>query len=237
MISFVLLILVSSRAIEANHFNGGTITWTPVYPNDNSSSVLFTITQSYLWTASLIMCMTNVPVSTGGIYVSLNTNLTCVANCSTQGGYPNYIINSLTDCNFNSSLLDMLASQRSVNITLNESTYFWIANRGRAWRALENAAIPSPRRSFVSLIDLRRRSDGFINSAPVAQITSPQYVFVNKTAAIKIFVSDVNTDDDLRCRWSLKNRYKRRKHNDKLYIFCLNQICSSSIVLYDDAQD
>ena len=61
--------------------------------------------------------------------------------------------------------------------------------------------------SIVSLIDLIRRPDGLINTPPVAQISSPQYVIVNKTTSIKIPVSDVNAGDDVRCRWSANPRY------------------------------
>jgi hypothetical protein len=99
-------------------------------------------------------------------------------------------------------------SSRSVNFTLNVNNYFWAAYTGQAWRSLANAATNnSPSWSIASLIDLRRRPDGLINTPPVAQIASPQYVVVNTTTAIKIPVSDVNTGDDLRCRWSLSNKY------------------------------
>ncbi len=201
MIIWSLLILIWTNAIEGTHFNGGTITWTPVYPNSTSSSVLITITQSYSWVYPTVSCAPNIPTTGAGTY------LTCVGNCSTQGGYSTNPISILTDCTSLSTSLNMVSSQRSVNISFNVSTYFWIGYRGSAWRTLQNA-VPTGTGlwSIVSLIDLIRRSDGLINTPPTAHVASPQYVIVNTSTAIQIPVSDVNTGDDIRCRWSSKNR-------------------------------
>jgi hypothetical protein len=205
MIIWFLLISICANTIRASHFNGGTITWTPVYPNDNSSSVLITITQSYSWVYPTVPCTTNLPT------IGTITNLTCVANCTTQGGYPNNPISILTDCTSYSASLGIVQSQRSVNISLNISTYFWIAYTGSAWRPLQNVATGSNGWSIVSLIDLIRRPDGLINSPPVPHVISPQYVLVNTTTIINIPVTDANVGDDIRCRWSSQNRYCRRK--------------------------
>ena len=65
---------------------------------------------------------------------------------------------------------------------------------------------------FYSFIDLRMRPDGFINTPPTANVVSPQYVVVNKTAKISISVSDFNVGDDVRCRWSKYTPgYRRQK--------------------------
>ena len=194
---FILFILLWTNAVRSNHFNGGTITWAPVYPNSNSSSVLITVTQTYSWVYPTETCTNNIPLSSGG-----GVNLTCIANCSTQGGYATQTISIRTDCTSFSASLGLVFSERSVNITLNVSTYFWIAYRGMAWRSLENALTNNtPGWSITSLIDLRRRPDGLINTPPISQVASPQYVLVNTTTAINLLVSDVNSGDDLRCRW------------------------------------
>jgi hypothetical protein len=217
MFVWFLLILIWINAIEAAHFNGGTITWAPVYPSTNSSPILITVTQSYSYVYPTVLCTTNIPTS------GANVNLTCVGNCTTQGGYSNNPISILTDCTSFSSSLSLVFSQRSVNISLNESTYFWIGYRGTAWRTLQNGGGTNGW-SIVSLIDLIRRPDGIINTPPVSQITSPQYVIVNRTTIINIPVSDVNAGDDLRCRWSQQNRYYKRKQVDNLHILCHNQL-------------
>ncbi len=215
MIICFLLILTWTDAIKASHFNGGTITWAPVYPNSNSSPILITITQSYSWVYPTVPCSTS--ISTMGS----NNNPTCVANCSTQGGYASQTISYLTDCISYSASLGAVQSQRSVNVSLNTSTYFWIAFTGSAWRTLQNAATGSTGWSIASLIDLRKRPDDLINSPPVPQVTSPQYVLVNTTTVINIPVTDPNAGDDIRCRWASPNRYCRSKSIDNLHIFCI----------------
>ncbi len=191
---------MSITANDGSHFIGGTITWVPLYPSSNSSTVIITLTQSYSWVYPTVSCTTSIP-TTGA-----TTYLTCVGNCSTAYGFSNTSINILTDCYSWSPTLNLVFGARSVNMTLNESTYFWIGNRGSAWRTLNNVN-GTGSWSIVSLIDLVRRPDGLINTPPTAPITSPQYVIVNTTTAIKIPVSDVNTGDDIRCRWSQKNGY------------------------------
>ncbi|CAF1230871.1 unnamed protein product, partial [Didymodactylos carnosus] len=205
MIILFLLTLIGTNVIESSHFNGGTINWAPAYPNSSSSSIVITVTQFYSWQYPTISCLTDVPTSTNWILYP-SVTLTCVANCSTQGSYSSNTISILTDCTSYSASLGILSSQRSVNITLNESTYFWIAYRDVSWRPLANAATSVfPGWSIVSLINLQRRPDGLINTPPVSQVTSPQYVIVNNTATIEIPVTDVDVGDDIRCRWSSKN--------------------------------
>jgi hypothetical protein len=95
-----------------------------------------------------------------------------------------------------------MTSERSVNTTLTTGAYFYLAYVGNAWRALNDPAISSLQWSIVCFVDLRMRPDGFINTPPVASVVSPQYVVVNRTTQIPILVSDANTGDDVRCRWS-----------------------------------
>ncbi|CAF1314835.1 unnamed protein product [Rotaria sp. Silwood1] len=199
MIILLLFISIHSINIHASHFNGGTITWAPIDPYANSSSVVITITQSYSWTYPTVSCTTNVPVSSG----KTNANLTCIANCSTDGGYSSAPIEILTDCTSYSSTLGTVSSERSVNITLNTGAYFYIAYTGSAWRNLYATSTSGLDWSIVSLIDLRLRSDGIINTPPVADVLSPQYVIVNTTTLIDIPTSDINTGDDVRCRWAV----------------------------------
>jgi hypothetical protein len=208
-----LLLLVYAIAIDGIHFNGGTITWMPIDPYDNSSSITITIIQSYSWTYPLITCTNNVPISTSG---RVNSNLTCVSECSTDGNYSLNPIDILTDCISASSSLGMMASQRSKNVTLTADARFYLAYVGSAWRALNYPTQSGLEWSIVSLIDISMRPDGFINTPPVANIVSPQYVIVNKTSQIVIPVSDVNAGDDVRCRWSVYTPgYRRRRSFDE----------------------
>jgi len=208
MIFLCLLMIFSIDQIDTAHFNGGTITWFPVYPDSNSSSVLITVTQSYSWVYTSVPCANNIGTVTD--------TLSCVANCSTNANNTAKAISIQTDCTSYSVSLNTTFSARSVNVSVPVNTYFWIAYVGSAWRTLENSVSTGSGWSggagwsIVSLIDLRRRPDGLINTPPTSQVTSPQNVLVNKTTAILIPVSDVNTNDDLRCRLSQNKRYSIR---------------------------
>ena len=137
---FTLLILFCVVFIsEGRHFNGGTINWAPINPYNNSTSVPITITQTYSWTFPFIRCANNVPISTSG-WGGANRNLTCVVDCSSDGGYSTKTINILTDCTSSSTTLNMLSSTRSNNITLNAGAHFYLAYLGNAWVSLNYPA-------------------------------------------------------------------------------------------------
>ncbi|CAF1636990.1 unnamed protein product [Rotaria magnacalcarata] len=156
----------------------------------------------------------NVPISTAS-FVGANTNLSCVVDCSTDGGYSIVPINILTDCTSASSLLKRMASERTKNKTLSADVHFYAAYSGNAWVPLNDPPQSGLEWSIVTFIDLRRRSDGFINNTPVPNFISPQHVTVNKTIQITIPVSDANIDDDVRCRWSAYTPgYRRRKRSN-----------------------
>jgi hypothetical protein len=202
MIRFLLLLLSYIIITNGRHFDGGTITWQPIDPNINSSIVPITISQYYLWTASIMTCATDVPISTPA-KAAENKNLTCVANCATNGGYSANPIDILTDCQTVSSSTNVMTSQRSVNINLTAGAYFSVQYAWQYWIALNYPRQSNPTWSLVCSIDLRLRPDGFINTAPVASVISPQYAIVNQTTEITIPVWDVNAGDDVRCRWAV----------------------------------
>ncbi|CAF3195014.1 unnamed protein product [Rotaria sp. Silwood2] len=200
MIIFLLVSLLSPIEIGGKHFNGGTIRWKPIDPYNNSSSVPIAITQSYSWTYPTITCANNVPISTSG-RSSANANLTCITDCSTDGGYSTHPVDILTDCVSASSSLGIMSSQ---------------PYQGSAWAPLGSPPKSGSYWSISCYIDLRMRADGLINSPPEANIISPQYVIVNTTTQIQIPVSDVNAGDDLRCRWSAYiPGYRRRRQADQ----------------------
>lgn len=207
------LILISS--VDTRHFNGGTITWAPVNPNTTQSSVVITITQTYSWTMPNVRCANSVPISTSG-REDQNDNLTCIVDCSTDGGYSAKPIDILTDCISSSSSLNMMTSQKSKNVTLAANASFSVAFQGGDWRSIGSPERSGLDWSIVASINLRRRPDGLINTPPVATIASPQYVRPYENVQIKIPVSDANAGDDVRCRWSrYQQGYKRRRREEK----------------------
>jgi hypothetical protein len=206
-----LFLLFTVIVLDARHFNGGSIRWVPTDPYDNSNSTTITIIQTYSWTYPYITCATDVPISTPGRSTQ-NSNLSCVVDCTTDGGYSAHPVNILTDCISASASVGFLTSQRSVNTTLISEAYFYLAFVGSAWVALNYPTQSGLEWSIVTFIDLRMRPDGFINTPPVSSVTSPQYVIVNRTTQIQISVSDVNAGDDVRCRWATyTSGYRRRK--------------------------
>ncbi len=54
---YYLFLSLCAIIIKANHFNGGTITWMPVDPYDNSSSIMVTVIQSSSERSSVINCI------------------------------------------------------------------------------------------------------------------------------------------------------------------------------------
>lgn len=211
--SFLLLFLYCLFS-EGSHFSGGTIRWQPINPSNNSTSVPITITQSYSWTALAITCDNNIPITTFN-RSNQNTNLTCMADCSTDGGYSLRPVNILTDCQAVSASLNLVSSQRSVNINLTANASFYLVHIGSPWIPIGNPSQSGLQWSMVTYINLRLRSDGFINTPPVASVVSPLYAIVNQATQITIPVFDVNAGDTVRCRWSQYiPGYRRRKRYD-----------------------
>ena len=235
-----LLFLLALIVVDSVHFNGGTIRWNPVSPYDNSNATTITMIQSYSWTYPNIICSTNVSITTPG-RATQASNLTCVVDCTTDGGYSTKPIATLTDCTSLSSSLGMMNSERSVNITLAAGAHFYVAYVGSAWVALSNPAVSGRQWSIVCSIDLRQRPDGFINTPPVSNVISPQYAIVNRTTQIRIPVSDANSGDIVRCRWSVYTPgYRKRKRSDQTnlhsYRYTDVQLVEKS-TFYHDAMD
>ncbi|CAF3405323.1 unnamed protein product [Rotaria socialis] len=89
--------------------------------DDNTDTYQYLLTQTYPWVYPTVNCTPIIRTATGV------TNLTCVTGCSTDGGYVTHPISTATDCISYSTSLGMLTSEQSVNTTLNETAYFWLA--------------------------------------------------------------------------------------------------------------
>lgn len=208
---FALCFLLS---IGAKHFDGGTIRWEPVNPSDIVSPVTIRIIQSYSWAYPSVVCADDVPISTSS-RSNENENLTCVADCSSDGGYSARPIDILTDCKTVSTSLGIMTSESAKNVSLSVGAHFYLAHEGRAWVTLNDPPQADLEWSIVTYIDLTVRTGGFINTPPVATVMSPQYAFVNKTIQIPIVVSDANAGDDVRCRWATYTPGYRRRRDSR----------------------
>lgn len=209
-------LLSSMTTIHSKHFNGGTIRWYPVNPYTNSPSVTITIVQTYFWEYPLMTCANDVPISTPN-RAGTASKIACVVDCSTDGGYSSNPVTILTDCVSASKTASTMVSQRAVNTTLSANAHFYASYSGNAWTALNSPPRAGLEWSILFFIDLRKRSDGLINTSPEVHVVSPQYAIVNQNLQIPIQVSDANPGDTIRCRWSIQTPgYRRRRHaNDE----------------------
>lgn len=107
--------------VQAAHFDGGSIRWTPLNNSAMASPVQIMISQSYSYTLSSVTCSIGSRLVTTGIEV--NYNLSCSVNCgATSAGYaPPPVVGYCVGFN---SALNIGFSQRSDVVTLAAGDYF-----------------------------------------------------------------------------------------------------------------
>lgn len=202
MILHLFVLLFISTSIGGTHFQGGTISYKVV--GYNGSGVIVRITQSYLYSYSRIYCNNTYianqwPVSLAG-YPDASATLTCVADCSTSGGYsPIPVTPRCTDY---SSAMDITVGQRTDDVILQNGSYFRIAFASSAWRNLSlPTGVSTKTWSLSTVIDLRVRADGRWNTPPIATMISPIYIPVGIQQTISIPTIDAD-NDNVRCRFA-----------------------------------
>jgi hypothetical protein len=128
MFIFQILILVFTITIaNSTHFQGGTITYKILGTYGTTASIMITQTYIYRWPLvycdnALILSQSAPNIST---FASSFTNLSCVANCSTSGGYQAVPI--LTYCTDYSSTMDISVTERNDVLNLTIGAYFTVA--------------------------------------------------------------------------------------------------------------
>lgn len=205
MISLLFVLFPCNLMVETRHFNGGIINWRPIYFYANLNKVSINITQSYSWNASEVRCDIDVPITTRTRNTQV-TNLTCLTHCSTDGGYSLRPINTLTDCQTINTLMNVMTSQRSININLTAGAHFTISYSAGDWIPLNYPPSSGLRWSMTCLINLGQRPDSLINTPPTVGVVSPQYAIANCTTEIIIPIFDINIGDDIRCRWAIRDQ-------------------------------
>ncbi|CAF0900441.1 unnamed protein product [Rotaria sordida] len=211
------------------HFYGGTVTWKPMDKHATGTHVSVMITQSYQWKRSWIgpwgsgitYCNQSIILNQTPKIPASNSYLTCVT--SSCGGYVNTSIDEY--CTDYSSLIDSSSGQISTLQNITAGSKFCVAFRDKSWiKVLSTVCSSSGRKkrerskrsttltqtgcfsdsahwSIGCCVDLTIRSDGFINTPPVATIISPIQVPVNTLTNIEIPVIDAD-NDYLKCRWA-----------------------------------
>jgi len=114
--------------VNTSHFEGGTITYKVVNTYGSTASIM--ITQTYLYRWPVIYCnnaaiLSQSPSNITTSYSDYNANLTCVANCSTTGGYNPIPVRAY--CTDYSAAMSISVTQRTDIVNLTIGAYFTVA--------------------------------------------------------------------------------------------------------------
>ena len=215
IVAVLLSLLCCSSLIQANHFYGGTITWrysNLIYFGVGGNTVF---TQSYQWRQSQTLCDQSFIANQTQIPSGADL-LQCVTGAC--GGYSSSSVNGYcTDFDLN---LTSSSSQISYGKTITIGSSFCVAYQGATWPRLRSPAcayscfVNESKGSIGTCVNLTLRSNGSINSPPVAAIVSRKFqrsiesnneiqlllffqairVQINTTTNISIAVTDADGD-------------------------------------------
>ncbi|CAF0742776.1 unnamed protein product [Adineta steineri] len=201
-----LFIISNLSLIQSKHFLGGTISWKVIDNDITNSSIPVIFTQSYQWTETATYCNQSYIVPPSGS--SIPSVLACVNTTNSScGGYTS--LNALGHCVDSSNVFNSRTSQILDTENIAIGSKFCVAFQNMNWMVLQspfcnnNCSLNSAKWSIGSCIDLTPRSDGSINTSPVATVVSPVLVPINSLINIKIPVLDAD-NDITRCRWAKK---------------------------------
>ncbi|CAF1041174.1 unnamed protein product [Adineta steineri] len=204
-ILFLCICFGLTTLTNTTHFLGGTITWRPLNASATGSPVAIVITQTYLWTYTLMPCTNSLIASNGYIptYSGVNLDtLDCISNCGTgSAGYSS--IDVLPRCIDFSTTAGTSFGQRVDTVYLNANDDFSVGFQDGDWRPLAtaSAALWSISTGINTMV---RPDNGLYNNAPVATVMSPISIPLNQPTVINIPVADAD-GDTLLCRWSNKS--------------------------------
>ena len=171
--------------IHSSHFYGGTVTWKPVNNTASGSTIDVMFTQSYQWRRSWTgggggsgSCTQTTIQNKSPLIPNTGSTLNCVTGSC--GGYTPISINEY--CTDFSTLMDTSSGQISTVETVNVGSQFCVAYQDRAWiRVLSTNCAgnasglcfdSSADWSIGTCVNLTMRSEGFINTPPVATVIS-----------------------------------------------------------------
>ncbi|CAF4660911.1 unnamed protein product, partial [Rotaria sp. Silwood2] len=191
-------------------------------PSGATASILihqrFSWRRDYWGTSSVC---TNQTIAQQGLVGSGTGSLTCVAggNCASLSS-----INADVKCTDYSALANCASGERYDNRTLAINRTYIVTFTSSAWMLL---AIGGNSYWYVSgKIDLTVRSDGILNTSPVTTTLPIIYRQINVQHVHIIPMSDADSTDTLRCRWSTSNTVGYTNPNG--YNEC-GSVCSPSL--------
>ncbi|CAF1012640.1 unnamed protein product [Rotaria sp. Silwood1] len=189
---FVLIPLV-----ETSHFRGGTITWRLLNTTPSGSSVDIQIRQRYSWNRASVFCDDTYIASL--TQIGDNTSISCVSGtCSTWNSNLIYTKTYCTDYSVGGSVSSgEIYYTRTVPLNISFSIGFisgnWFANLVVGAKGLW---------SVIDRINTIVRPDGYLNNSPVATTLPVIYKAINTQRVHVVQMSDLDSTDTLRCRWS-----------------------------------
>jgi len=184
-------ITVHFSRVQSAHFSGGSVTWKPLNTTGTiGSTINVMFTQSYQWKRSISssFCDDTYIANRFPLVPSAAGSLACVTGTISQcGGYTSISIRGY--CIDYSIPMDSSSTQISTIKSLTVGSNFCVAFRSTYWVPLHvncpTTANPSSSTtatpvcydssapwSIGTCVDLSIRSDGFINSPPVATVMS-----------------------------------------------------------------
>ncbi|CAF1402365.1 unnamed protein product [Adineta ricciae] len=206
----IIQLLLSIFLSKSSHFYGGTVTWKPMDNTATGLTIPIMFTQSYQFRRSANSansydyCNQSIILNESPKIPNSGQTLTCVVtNCV------NYVPISINEyCTDFSSIRDSSSGQISTIENITTGSSFCVGFQDFSWVSVYSSTLCpggcfsnySGGWSIVTCLNLTMRTDGFINTPPVATVISPVKVPVNTITNIKIPIIDAD-GDYLKCRW------------------------------------
>ncbi|UJR08422.1 hypothetical protein I4U23_012692 [Adineta vaga] len=198
MISRVLYlyVLLPISIVQNSHFRGGTITWRPLNNTPSGGTVSLIIRQRYSWRRGVAPCDDSIIAARGSI--GDVAPIYCASgNCGL------WINNMYTDtyCTDFNVDLDVSSGEKYEIRTYPLNISFSIIYQSCCWfAALTTGA--NGGWNVVNHINTIVRPDGYVNTSPVAVTIPIIYKEINIQHVHVVQMSDFDSDDILKCRWS-----------------------------------
>ncbi|CAF1317920.1 unnamed protein product [Rotaria sp. Silwood1] len=221
----IILILVLIPFVENTHFRGGTITWRPLNTTPSGATVQMQIRQRYSWNRASVFCNDTYIASL--TQIGDNTSVSCVSGtCSTWNSNLIYTKTYCTDYSINGSVSSgEIYYIRTVSLNIAFSIAFASGNWFASLVVGANGLW-----SVINRINTILRPDGYLNNSPVATTLPVIYKAINTQHVHVVQISDLDSTDTLRCRWSIGSTTNTNTHDE-----CAD-VCNGvpGAVLYND---
>ena len=209
LVTFLNLALLLGTISDANHFRGGMITWEPAPTvTSGDTNVTIIVRQRYAWTLSLVSC-TQASISSrsliGDYVVNPIVCLNNVTQCNSSGYSAQQLSSDVHCTNINPSY-NVASGERSQFLSLPNGTKLLLAFKSLDyWVVLRYSSPAGDGWSLSVFIDLTPRPIIGINHSPTSTMPIMVNVPIGIWTLIEVPMSDVDSTDVVKCRWSQFN--------------------------------